>query len=414
MNSTKETPIASKLLVFLPGLLVAATGVGAGDLATASFTGSQLGVAVLWAVAVGGLFKFTLTEGLARWQLATGSTFLEGVIEKTGPWLGWLFLPYLLLWTFFVGSALMSASGATLHAMTGIFTSAVTGKIVFGLLASAVGLLLVSVGGFKLFEKVMMLAIGIMFVTVLVTAALLWPGTDKVISGLLVPVIPDLHGEGLSWTIALIGGVGGTLTILGYGYWIKESGRVSAAALPTCRIDLASGYIATVLFGMAMVIIGSSIKVSGSGAGLLIALSTQLQQTLGPVGRWLFLLGAFCAIFSSLLGVWQVVPYLFADLCRLLSGNSSGGDLTRTRAYRFYLWGLALVPVVGLWFSFKEVQKLYAIIGAGFMPLLAIGLLLMNGNKNWLGRLVNGWSTRLVLISTLGFFSCTAWLTWVG
>ena len=30
-------------------------------------------------------------------------------------------LPYLLLWSFFVGSALMSATGATLHAMVPVF-----------------------------------------------------------------------------------------------------------------------------------------------------------------------------------------------------------------------------------------------------------------------------------------------------
>ena len=76
-----------------PGLLVAATGVGAGDLATASFTGSRLGTAVLWAVVLGGFFKFVLNEGLARWQLATGTTFLEGVARHFGSIVGWLFLP---------------------------------------------------------------------------------------------------------------------------------------------------------------------------------------------------------------------------------------------------------------------------------------------------------------------------------
>ena len=35
-----------------PGMLVAATGIGAGDLATASFTGSILGTVVLWAAVV--------------------------------------------------------------------------------------------------------------------------------------------------------------------------------------------------------------------------------------------------------------------------------------------------------------------------------------------------------------------------
>ena len=102
------------LAIIIPGILVAATGIGAGDLATASFTGSQLGVAILWAVVVGGIMKYFLTEGLTRWQLVTGYTFIEGVAKHYGKIVGWLFLPYLFLWSFFVGSALMSASGVTL------------------------------------------------------------------------------------------------------------------------------------------------------------------------------------------------------------------------------------------------------------------------------------------------------------
>ncbi|NNE71023.1 MAG: Nramp family divalent metal transporter, partial [Rhodothermales bacterium] len=98
-------------------MLVAATGVGAGDLATATFSGSQLGLAVLWAVVAGGLFKFTLNEGLARWQLATGSTFIEGAVRHLGKAVGWVFLPYLLLWSLFVGTALMGACGVALYAI---------------------------------------------------------------------------------------------------------------------------------------------------------------------------------------------------------------------------------------------------------------------------------------------------------
>lgn len=97
--------VSGWLSVIVPGLLVAATGVGAGDLATASFAGSYLGVAILWAVVVGGLLKLVLTEGLARWQLATGKTLLEGLAHHVGPMVGWVFLPYLLLWSFFVIAA---------------------------------------------------------------------------------------------------------------------------------------------------------------------------------------------------------------------------------------------------------------------------------------------------------------------
>ena len=77
------------LAIIGPGMIVAATGVGAGDLATGAFTGSKLGVAVLWAVVLGATFKFTVNEGLARWQLVTGTTLLEGVATHFGRWAIW-------------------------------------------------------------------------------------------------------------------------------------------------------------------------------------------------------------------------------------------------------------------------------------------------------------------------------------
>ncbi len=190
------------LAVIGPGLLVAATGVGAGDLATAAFTGSQLGVAVLWAVLLGAGLKWVLNEGLARWQLATGETLMEGALGRLGTWVGWVFLPYLLLWSFFVGSALMSACGVTLHAMFPVFEDATRAKIVFGVLSSLGGLGLVKAGGFKLFEKVMSVCIGVMFIVVVVTAVLLAPGFLEVLRGLFVPGIPDAGGSGITWTVA--------------------------------------------------------------------------------------------------------------------------------------------------------------------------------------------------------------------
>ena len=416
MAPERKTDRPGLLAVILPGFLVAATGVGAGDLATASFTGSQLGTAVLWAVVVGGLLKFVLTEGLARWQLVTGETLLEGVAHHFGPIAGVLFLPYLFLWSFFVGSALMSACGTTLHAMIPLFGDAANGKLVFGVLSSLVGLLLVLAGGFKLFEKIMGVSIVIMFAIVVTTAFMLWPGTREVLSGLMIPRIPDAEGAGVTWTVALIGGVGGTLTMLCYGYWIREKGRAGTEAINLCRIDLATGYCMTVLFGIAMVIIGSTIEVEGKGARLLITLAERLEEPLGLTGRWLFLVGAFCAIFSSLLGVWQAVPYLFADIWWLFIKRTRGAapiDLTKTVPYRFYLFAIAFLPMVGLFMSFKEVQKLYAVIGSLFVPMLAAGLLILNGRRAWMKDSANRPLTTAVLAATLGFFGLMAWMKWV-
>jgi Mn2+/Fe2+ NRAMP family transporter len=404
-STSKNSRKPGLLVIIIPGILVAATGVGAGDLATASFAGSHLGVAILWAVVVGSVFKLILTEGLARWQLVTGQTLLEGLADKLGPVFGWLFLPYLLLWSFFVGSALMGACGVTLHAIFPVFDDASNAKIVYGVGCSLAGLTMVLLGGFKLFEKIMALCIAIMFVVVLITAALLWPGTGEVMQGLTLPRIPDAEGKGITWTVALIGGVGGTLTILCYGYWIKEVGRNSADDIRTCRIDLATGYFLTALFGIAMVIIGSNLELSGKGAGLLVSLANTLEAPLGEAGRWLFLIGAFGAVFSSLLGVWQAVPYLFADIYRLCfdKQRNTGVD-TRAWPYRAYLLAIALVPMLGLMVSFKQIQQLYAIIGASFLPLLAMALLMMNGKREWLGEHVNRWPSQVLLGTTVIFF----------
>ena len=85
MNRSSNSSFRSFLITIGPGLLVAATGVGAGDLATAAFTGNKLGVTILWVVVLGASLKFVLNEGLARWQLATGQTLIEGAVISLGP-----------------------------------------------------------------------------------------------------------------------------------------------------------------------------------------------------------------------------------------------------------------------------------------------------------------------------------------
>ena len=388
----------------VPGLLVAATGVGAGDLATAGFTGSQVGLSCLWAVVVGSLFKYVLSEGIARYQLATGETLLEGLVARYPRLVPATFLPFLVFWSYFVGAALMSACGVTFHALWPVFDDPARAKLVFGAAHSVAGLLLVRAGGFKLFERTMMVFTGAMFATVAATAARMWPGTGVVLRAALVPDPATLSEANLPWTVALIGGVGGTVTLLCYGYWMREKGRATPAEIGLTRADLGIGYLVTMLFGVFLVVLGAGVRVEGSGATLIVDLADRLEGPMGRVGRWTFLVGAWGAVFSSLLGVWQSVPYLFADVW----GRARGGGPSEG-AYGGYMLFLTFVPMPGLIVSFKEVQKLYALVGASFLPLLALALLVAGGDRHRLGSLASGPWSRGALVGTLVFF---VWLLW--
>ena len=405
MNSNQRT---SWLAVIGPGILVVATGVGAGDLLTASIAGSRAGLSILWVAAVGGFLKWTLNEGIARWQMATQTTLLEGWVTRLGGWIQWVFMIYFFLWTLMVGGALVNACGVAAAGLVPLGDPN-TSKIIWGVFHSLAGLLLVWVGGFRLFEKLMAVCVACMFVGVMLTAVLLAPepGWADIIKGVLVPTVPQ---GGLLLALGVLGGVGGTVTLLSYGYWIREKGRTDEVGVKLCRVDLGVAYVLTALFGMAMILIGSRIRVEGQGAQIGLELAGQLGLALGPVGRWTFLVGFWGAVFSSLLGVWQSAPYLFADFLalrrRLPLEKYRSLNLSRTRAYRGYLIAIALVPLSLLWLPVVRIQLAYAVMGALFMPLLALTLLIMNNRRDWVGnRFKSSWFINAVLIVIVLLFA---------
>ncbi|MCW5979020.1 MAG: Nramp family divalent metal transporter [Bryobacteraceae bacterium] len=400
-NPIRRSPGRSWFSRVAPGILLAATGVGAGDILTTSLAGSEVGLALLWTVAAGATLKYFLSEGVARWQLATGATLIEGWISRLGPWIRWVFGGYLFLFTISVGGALVTGCGI---AMGGLLPlgDPVTSKIVWGIVHSMAGLALAWRGSFRLFEIVMSILTGMMFVTVVITAIVIRPGAGSVASGFL-PAIPPGGGP---WVLAVMGGVGGTVTLLSYGYWIREEGRSGLADLKVCRLDLGLGNAITAVFGISALIIGSRLELEGQGAALATQLADQLAAAVGPWGRVAFLFGLWGAIFSSLLGVWQSVPYMFADFRERSRAADRAPDLRRTRAYRGYLLFIAFVPLVALWRPVRDIQLIYGIVASCFLPLLALTLLIMNTRERWVGRaFTSHWVVNAALAAALVFFS---------
>ncbi|MCA9242643.1 MAG: Nramp family divalent metal transporter [Phycisphaerales bacterium] len=390
-----------------PGVLVAATGVGAGDLMTASFAGARMGVGIFWAVVFGALLKWALNEGLARWQLGSGETLLEAWTRRMR--LHWVLLVYLLIWAFVTGGALINACGVAIEALVPIESTLPGGfqwRAMWGLLHAFGGMALVLIGGFRLFEKMMTACVGVMVLTVAICAAMSLPHIDWSTVRFVSPV--GLNGERLRWTLGLIGGVGGTVTLLSYGYWIREEGRAGDSGIRECRLDLSIGYAVTAAFGVLMLVIAMTVpEISARGGEVAALLADKISQRVwGPL-RIVFLLGFWGAVFSSLLGVWQGVPYLFADLARTVGWEPAADrerELTRTRAYLGFLLFLTIAPLPTLVWKIREIALAYAVFGALFMPFVAGSLLWLN-NRGALPRAFrNGWVSNAILIVTVLFF----------
>jgi len=228
---------------------------------------------------------------------------------------------------------------------------------------------------------------------------------SDVFRGLLIPSVPE---GSILFIFAVIGGVGGSVTLLCYGYWIRERDWNQPQDLPRSRVDLTVAYVLTGLFGVAIMIISASVSPDVmTGPDMALGVANRLEEVAGPFGKWCFLIGFWCAVFSSMLGVWQGIPYLFADFIQQYAWQPEKPLRVNTRstAYRGYLAYLALPPML-LLLAGKPVWLViaYAVAGAFFMPLLCVLLLLLNNRRSLLGDLKNGLLTNLVLLGSVVLF----------
>ncbi|HWO96277.1 MAG TPA: Nramp family divalent metal transporter [Bacillus sp. (in: firmicutes)] len=400
METTTSSSLRSKLSRVGPGLITAATGVGAGDLVAALVAGAASGMTFVWAIVLGSIFKYFINESMGRFQLATGKTILEGW-HSLGRWITGYFGAYSVVFGFVYGAAISSSCAL---AMTAMFP--VLPLWAWAVIHSIVGYVLVLFGRYSFFERLMTVLVGVMFVTVVGTALLTTPNLINIFSG-IVPRVPE---GSLFNVLGLIGGVGGSISMVSYGYWLKEKGWSGKSWIPVMRFDSKIAYSVTAVFCISVLVIGAEflygtgIKLSGEEG--LIQLSNLLGERFGEAARWLFLIGFWSASFTSLLGPWNGLPYLFADYVRTVKKDKqSNVSLEKTKAYKFYLFLLTFPPMV-LLFIGQPVGIIiaYGVLGATFMPFLVISLLILLNSKKVDKDYRNNWVNNSVFALCIALF----------
>ena len=374
---------------------------------SATVGGARYGVVLLWGIALGAFFKFVLSEGIARWQLATGATVVEGWAEHLPGWVKVYFGAYLVLWTVAVSAALTNATGLGIANLTAGRISQPWGAVAHSL----IGFLFVWFGGYDRFEKLMKGLVGVMGFSILFCAAMTLHEPGPALRGLLVPTIPAGSG---TYVLSIIGGIGGSITMLSYNYWMREENISGPTYLGFVRGDVAIAYVFTAVFGMSVMLIAYQAfylpGIAISDAQAVPKMAEMLGTQLGRLGVYAYSVGFWAAVFASLLGVWQSVPYLYADCYGIFTHapHAARQELTKVTSlpYRLALVFLTLAPLP---FAFVRrplvIIVAYTIVGSLFVPFLAATLLYLNNRVRWTTPVPhNHWTTNAVLIAILVLF----------
>jgi len=231
------------------------------------------------------------------------------------------------------------------------------------------------------------------------------------LKGLFVPSIPARGG---AYVLSLIGGIGGSLTLLSYNYLLRDENKVAPRNLRSVRLDLAIAYLSTAVFGLAVMLIANRVFYA---AGVAITdgqavprMAGQLAEIAGPIGFYFYSIGFWAAVLASLFGVWQTVPSIFADcyslLRRLPPPERDAAMAASSWPYRAALVFMALVSVP---FAFLDRPLLvvvgFTVIGSLFIPFLAGTLLYLNNRVPWTSTIRrNNTATNAALILAMLLF----------
>ena len=373
-----------------PGLVVAATGVGAADLVATLIAGSKYGYLLLWCAVLGCVMKIVLVEGAGRYSLATGRTIFEG-------WRSLGHLDHVVL------RAVHRRLGLRVRRRRDGRHRARALRAVRGALGHLVGHRLrpdrPRAGVERPLRPVREGARRPRRADVRHDGrrrAVTLPNLPDLLNG-LVPRIPD---GGLVNVLALAGGVGGTITLAAYGYWLREKGWITPRYMRVMRIDNSVAYVVTGLFVVATLIVGAELLYSANiavptGDKGMLDLSNVLADRYGTWMGKLFLVGFWAAAMSSLVGVWNGVSLMFADFMGNVTGKSSDDPDSRAggRWYKAYILWLTFPPMVMLFLGEPVWLILaYGVLGAFFMPFLAVTLLwLLNTDRTpaeWRNKIV--------------------------
>lgn len=304
-----------------PSVIVAGSVVGSGELILTSSLGAAAGFTLLWWMLVSCWSKSLVQAEIARYVVVSGDTYIRAMNRLPGriwrvSWPVWIGLIGFIPGVMGLGG-ILGGAGQSLS----LLVPAIDAKWAAGLIAVLVAAIL-STGSYKLLERAMLVLVATFTLTTLICSlAMQFTEFATTPAEIFLGFRFDFPLEYAAIALAAYGYTGvNSSEIAAYTYWCIEKGYPSfvgadrddpnwaANARGWMKVVHTDVWLTLIILTCATLpyyILGAGVlnKMGERPNGLetISVLSNMFTQTLGPWAVWLFGLGAFFILFSTLL-----------------------------------------------------------------------------------------------------------------
>ncbi len=377
-----------------PGIVLAASIVGSGELIATTTLGAQVGFIALWLILASCAIKPVVQGELGRYTIATGETGLEAFNRMPGPrlgvsWLVWTWACMVMLSLLQIGGMFGGVAQVLHLVVPAVPVNAWVAICLVFTLALLLG------GGYDRVERFAIVKVSLFTLLTVCAAVVLAARPGALTAADLARGLSfELPAAGLATAAAVFGitGVGATELVM-YPYWCIEKGYARYAGrrdgssewlarargwIRVMHLDITASLIVYTLATVAFYLLGAGVLyrmgLVPAQADTIRVLSRLYTETLGEWALWLFYLGAIITLYGTIFASTAAHARVFADLMRVL-GRYDRGDAARRNRYRdAFTIALAVLPALFYWLFTSPVQMVVAGGVAQMLMLPLIGL----------------------------------------
>ncbi|SMO61108.1 Nramp family divalent metal transporter [Gracilimonas mengyeensis] len=335
---------------FGPGLILAAAAIGVSHLVQSTRAGADYGFTLVWAVVLASLMKYPFLEYGPRYAAATGESLIAGY-KKLGNWALWIYIIFTVGTMFAIQAAVTIVTASLAVELTGIELPLLVWSII--ILMLCIGVLYR--GGYNALDSLIKVVMVVLSLSTI--AAFLMAFFDG--STPELPAAPSVWDvAGITFLIALMGWMPIPIDAAAWNsLWTLEREKQTQhkASLKDSLLDFNIGYVGATILALlflglgALVMFGSGVSFSSSGAAFAQQLIDLYTQTLGEWAHWIIIICAFTTMFSTTLTVTDSYPRVSQEIITVL--RNSNASTSGVLSYRGLMIIISIISMLVLYLT---------------------------------------------------------------